>query len=163
MNIFALAADPTEAARLHCDRHVVKMPLEAAQMLCTVLHALGVRGLAYKPTHPLHPCTIWAAESRSNFEWLALLGAALVEEHGRRYSHTEAGKRGHAAGPVIFEALSLSGSVPAGPLTEFAQAMPEEHRGPDPVAAYRRYYREEKREIATWRAPSVRPEWMGPE
>jgi hypothetical protein len=62
---------------------------------------------------------------------------------------------------VIREALDHARSIPVGPLTEFAQAMPQMHRGPDPVAAYRRYYREEKREIATWRAPSVRPAWMG--
>jgi hypothetical protein len=35
MNIFYLSHDPEEAARFHCDKHVVKMILETAQMLST--------------------------------------------------------------------------------------------------------------------------------
>lgn len=35
MNIFILDTEPTTAAHLHCDKHVVKMILEAAQMLST--------------------------------------------------------------------------------------------------------------------------------
>jgi hypothetical protein len=161
MNIFAIDLNPAEAARLHCDRHVVKMPLEAGQMLCTALRAAGHTGpLPYKPTHAGHPCTLWAALTRANFIWLARLGLALVAEHGLRYSHTKAGKRGHAAGPVIREALALADQIPAGDLTPFALAMPEEYRGPDAVQAYRRYYAGDKASIATWRAPSTRPDWM---
>ena len=36
MNIFALSTNPREAAKWHVDKHVVKMPLETAQILCTV-------------------------------------------------------------------------------------------------------------------------------
>ena len=35
MNIFYLDEDPLVAARYHCDKHVVKMITETAQMLCT--------------------------------------------------------------------------------------------------------------------------------
>jgi hypothetical protein len=35
MNIFALSVDPKEAAKAHADKHVVKMILEACQMLYT--------------------------------------------------------------------------------------------------------------------------------
>ena len=35
MNIFYLDRDPKIAAQLACDKHVVKMILESAQMLCT--------------------------------------------------------------------------------------------------------------------------------
>jgi len=39
MNIFYLDKDPVKAAQYSCDKHVVKMILESAQMLCTdVLH-----------------------------------------------------------------------------------------------------------------------------
>ena len=34
MNIFYLHPDPVKAAQYHYNRHIVKMPLEAAQMLC---------------------------------------------------------------------------------------------------------------------------------
>jgi len=160
VNIFVLDLDARAAARLHCDRPVVKMPTETAQLMCTALAVHGRSGLGYKPTHVHHPCALWAARSRANFEWLGELGLELVEEHGRRYAHTAAGRRGHAAGPVLREALGLRASVPAGALTDFAQAMPDERRGDDVVEAYRRYYRLDKQAIATWRAPSTRPDWM---
>ena len=35
MNIFILHEYPVEAAQLQCDKHVVKMIVESAQMLCT--------------------------------------------------------------------------------------------------------------------------------
>lgn len=159
MNVFALDNDPVEAARMQCDRHVVKMPTEAAQMLTTVLvkHGVGVTG--WKPTHPHHRCTLWAGETRSNFEWLCEHAFALVEEHGRRYPHTSAGVLGHKAGPVIVEAVGYAERVPAGPLTPFAQAMPEVYRDPDPVTAYRAYYINDKARFATWRAPATPPSW----
>ena len=38
MNIFYLDADPDTAARLQYNKHVVKMVLESAQMLCSAHH-----------------------------------------------------------------------------------------------------------------------------
>ena len=35
MNIFVLDTDPVTAAQLQCDKHVVKMIVESAQMLST--------------------------------------------------------------------------------------------------------------------------------
>ena len=35
MNIFVLDTDIDKCAEYHVDKHIVKMPLEAAQMLCT--------------------------------------------------------------------------------------------------------------------------------
>ena len=35
MNIFVLDKNPIKAAQQHCDKHVVKMILESAQMLST--------------------------------------------------------------------------------------------------------------------------------
>jgi len=34
VNIFVLDRDPELAAKYHCDKHVVKMILESAQMMC---------------------------------------------------------------------------------------------------------------------------------
>lgn len=38
MNIFVLSKDPEECAKYHCDKHVVKMTLETAQILSGALH-----------------------------------------------------------------------------------------------------------------------------
>ena len=37
MNIFVLDTDPVKCAQSHCDKHVVKMVLETAQLLSTVM------------------------------------------------------------------------------------------------------------------------------
>ena len=75
MNIFYLSKDPEKAAWFQCDKHIVKMPLETAQMLCTAHRELDgdeyadEQGL-YKRAYWNHPCTIWARESRQNYQWL---------------------------------------------------------------------------------------------
>jgi hypothetical protein len=38
MNIFFLDFDTKKCAKYHCDKHVVKMILETAQLLCGVHH-----------------------------------------------------------------------------------------------------------------------------
>lgn len=161
MNVFALDLDPRAAARMHCDRHVVKMPTETAQLLSSALHLHGVHDeRLYRPTHLRHPCTVWTAATRANFAWLVELGRALVDEHGRRYSHTKAGKRGHAARAVIDVAAEFVHRLPSGALTEHAQAMPHALQQPaQPVKAYRAYYLAEKRHLAAWRAPATPPAW----
>ena len=49
MNIFVVDTYPVLAARALCDRHVVKMVLETAQILSTI------SGGPYRPTHQNHP------------------------------------------------------------------------------------------------------------
>ena len=70
MNIFALSIHPPEAERWHVDKHIVKMPIETVQMLCTVRHIYGGNDLPYKPTHVLDPCCRWVAESAENYDHL---------------------------------------------------------------------------------------------
>ena len=41
MNIFFLDENPKHAAQMQCDKHVVKMVLETAQMLSTAARARG--------------------------------------------------------------------------------------------------------------------------
>ena len=53
MNIFVLHKDPAVAATMACDKHVVKMILETAQMLCTAARALG-SDAPYGATHKKH-------------------------------------------------------------------------------------------------------------
>lgn len=157
MNIFVLDLDPLKAAEYQLNKHVVKMPLETAQILCTVAHAHGVPA-PYRPTHRHHPCVVWAGESRQNAEWLLQHGLALCLEYSFRYGRTHACERVLqdllAAG--LTHCLSDSGQTP------FAQAMPERYRDVDPVVAYRRYYAGEKREIAEWTVRNP-PEWWSGE
>lgn len=153
MNIFVLDTDPALAAVAQCDKHVVKMPLETAQLLCTTAALNGATDVRYKPTHRNHPCAIWARTSRANFDWLTAHGVALADEYTRRYGKT------HASKSVIVDAIRHRVVIPDGALTPFAQAMPDAYRAVDVVAAYRAYYLGAKRDIATWRAPAVVPSW----
>lgn len=68
MNIFVLDSDPEIAAKYHTDKHVIKMILESAQMMSTVVRYVGLDA-GYKSTHLNHPCTIWARTSLSNWLW----------------------------------------------------------------------------------------------
>ena len=58
MNIFVLHKNPKKAAQYHHDKHVVKMILESAQMLCSVHWVMGSDGAPYKLAHKNHPCCI---------------------------------------------------------------------------------------------------------
>lgn len=65
MNIFYLDENPNLCAQYHCDRHVIKMILESAQLLCTALNVVaGQQVTPYKSTHVNHPCSIWVRELR---------------------------------------------------------------------------------------------------
>jgi hypothetical protein len=153
MNIFVLDLDADRCARFHTDRHVVKMVLETAQILCTVLHSRGMEA-PYRPTHARHPCVLWAGESLSNWAWLRRLGIGLDREYRYRFGRDTS----HASGLVI-RALRCPPLEDQG-LTGFAQAMPPGLRIPgDPVSAYRRYYVLEKTASARWTRRRV-PPWI---
>lgn len=88
MNIFVLDEDPKFAAEMHCDRHVVKMILESAQILSTVHHLLGSSDRAItKPTHANHPCVKWAAASQQSYYWLYDLARQLCNEYTFRFEN----------------------------------------------------------------------------
>ena len=73
MNIFYLDKNPDLSAQLHCDKHVVKMILEYAQMLSTAHRVLDNSQDVYKIAHKNHPCTIWVRENKSNYKWLSMM------------------------------------------------------------------------------------------
>ena len=152
MNIFILDRDQTLCARYHLDKHVVKMPLETAQMLCTALVCHGIEA-KYKVAHKNHPCSKWVRQTKSNFEWLCLLGIALCKEYSYRYDN-----RIHKCELVIADCMGKANGIPDGELTDFAQAMPDEYKHLDAVEAYRAYYMGAKTSLASWKNRET-PEW----
>ena len=151
MNIFFLSPDVDECAAAHTNRHVVKMILETCQLLCSVHHILDPDGGAvpYKLTHKNHPCAMWARTSVQNYSWLVRLGQQLCREYSRRY-----GGRTHASQEVLTRLAERGApaSLPSDGWTPPPQAMPTMyHVSQDPVAAYRLYYRQEKRHLFAWK------------
>ena len=151
VNVFAVDRDPVRAARALCDRHVVKMTLEAAQILCTAARKLG-REAPYRATHARHPCVEWAAARRANWDWLVRHGLALGDEYERRFGRVHASR-------AIIARVARRGPRAGVRRQPFVQVMPEQYRGADAVAAYRRYYVAEKARFATWKTPARPPAW----
>ncbi len=86
MNIFVLDQDPKVCAKYHNNKHVVKMILETAQLLCGVHHMVESKiEIPYKLSHKNHPCSIWARECIENYVWLCDLGMELCFEYTYRY------------------------------------------------------------------------------
>ena len=142
MNIFYLSTDPEKAAKYMYNKHVVKMILESAQLLCTA-HIISDgpdANVPYKVTHKNHPSAIWARESTSNYKWLYDHMMALGEEYTRRY------------GKKHLTILKCSGVLSKAPtnvtkseFTEMPQCMPDQYKVPgNSVEAYWNYYEAEK-------------------
>lgn len=156
MNIFVLDTNPKTCAVYHNDKHVVKMILETAQLLCGVhwMTEGGQYDIPYKLSHKNHPSAIWARECVENYIWLCDLGLELCNEYTYRY-----GKR-HKSQDIIEWCLLNVPNIPEkGDVTPFALAMPDECKVGDAVASYRAYYMAEKRGFAVWKNRET-PEWF---
>lgn len=149
MNIFILSDSIQESAAYHCDQHIHKMILESAQILSTAIHLsnLDIPHYAlYKPTHPKHPCTKWAAMSTNNMLWLCKLA---VELDDIRQSVSNCGF--HASIDVIktvADILSVYPDINANNHTPFIFAGPAtiQIRPWDIVTKYRYYYRQKHKQ-----------------
>ena len=94
MNIFCLDKDPVKAAQMMCDKHIVKMLLESAQLMCTAHRELDVScnimpnidKMLYKSTHKNHPSAKWVRESAYNYIWLYRHWVAMNDEYKLRYN-----------------------------------------------------------------------------
>tara|TARA_B100001769_G_C22088348_1_gene586846 strand:- start:874 stop:1386 length:513 start_codon:yes stop_codon:yes gene_type:complete len=144
MNIFVLDEDPVKSAQaMDCVR-VPKMIVESAQMMASALRRWGAtdeqmpltqKGTPYKGGYHHHPCTIWAGDTFSNFDWLCRHAVGLLIEYQNRF-----GKRHACSGPIVHMISNTPNNIPDGELTVFAQAMPDEFKQENAVKAYRAYY-----------------------
>lgn len=181
MNIFILDKDPTIAAQLQCDKHVVKMIVESAQMLSTAHRILDghvekrpsksgkrmvnywvhpdkeMENKLYKAVHHHHPCTVWTMESSTNYHWHLSHFIALLKEYEHRYSKVHGSKK------MLYTLSVLPKNIYIGPQTKFKLAMadyPECIALKDPVKAYRAFYQtKQARFKMAWTKRNI-PEWF---
>ena len=182
MNIFYIDKDPVKAAQMLSDKHIVKMILESAQMLCTAKRVLdGTAYLAktkhgrnikrwrlensneeailYKAGWLNHPSTQWVMQSANHFIWLYKHMIALNDEYKLRYQHTE----DHLTIQKLADILkhppkNAKTNIKA---TDPIPVMPDECKiSGDVVASYRNYYIMKKQDIATWKSPAKMPAWF---
>ena len=156
MNIFVLDSNPYECAKMHCDKHVVKMILEHAQMMCTAHHIYPRYDIKYKipykQTHTNHPCAKWVRSSLSNYKWLYSLTYHLNDEYKLRFNHDVNHKSFDVIDSLPFPRISDIG------LTRWARAMPVEHKiNNDSIKSYINYYKKEKKDIAKF---TLRDNWL---
>lgn len=182
MNIFILDKDPVKAAQLQCDKHVVKMVLESAQMLSTVhrildgkltripsksgktmvkawsLSDVEMDAKLYNAVHVGHPCTKWTMESKANYIWHYEHFKALSEEYTYRYGKVH--KSWNDLAHLLSKAPKNISNIIQ---TEFKLAMgaaPECIDYMDPVGSYRAFYQtKQDRFDMSWTKRDI-PEWF---
>ena len=147
MNIFYLDKCPDKAARLQYNKHVVKMILESAQMLCTAHHCYGdkdqVENVPYKQAHLNHPSTIWTRRAKATYMWLYNHMIALGDEYKKRYGKT------HLSITKCKEPLRLAPiNIPRIEFKQPPQCMPDEYKDTCSIQAYWNYYIGEKHVVA---------------
>lgn len=137
-------------AKFHGDKHVIKMILEYAQLLCTVHHLKrnvlsdDERAILYKCTHQNHPCAVWVRDLKLHYDWLYQLFIALCDEYTHRYGkvHLTDSKLRH-----VLVKCPISADLP---FMTPPQVMPDNYQGDDTITAYRTYYRQDKQELLVY-------------
>lgn len=162
MNLFFLHLSPILAAQDQCDKHVVKMILETAQLLSTCVSIIkvdiDVTDKIYKPTHVNHPCTIWVRTSSKNFEWAITHALALCEEYTRRYKKTHKSK----AIILFIQELYITNQLKfdSEAFTDPPKCMPDQYRISESVVeCYREFYIRDKSRFAVWKYTPT-PKWF---
>jgi hypothetical protein len=169
MNIFYLDEKPRVAAQMHCDKHVVKMVLEYAQILSTAHRVCDGDEVAdreglYKATHKNHPSAVWARQSIGNYDWLSDLWGYLGSEYHHRYGkvHKSATIAWLFYAPDFIPKKAVRSRVLCPP----PQCMPDEYKcnpssasSNDTVSAYQAYYIGDKARFAKWTKRPT-PEWF---
>lgn len=180
MNIFSLDFCPIASAQMQCDKHVVKMCTESAQMLSTAHRVLdgtmlvaNVNGrkrklwhhpdldcdsLLYKVAHLNHPCSIWTRETNNNYNWHYVHWKALCDEYTYRYGKVHKSWRELSHILEYPPANIATGWLKPRPLTIGEQQPDDVSR---PVQAYRRFYMDkQKRFKMEWNKGRPRPDWF---
>lgn len=173
MNIFVLENTHDQNVKSYVDKHVIKMILETAQLLCTTHHQLGsAQEWMYRQTHVNHPCAIWVRKSLDNYKWLVELGLELCKEYTYRFGKV------HKTTSILLQLKHTLPNIESKGLTSFALCMPDEYKVlinqgvinfvhgnsenqnlESTVESYRNYYIGEKTELFKW-TKRDQPKWI---
>lgn len=159
MNIFYLSDDLQKCAEYTVDKHIVKMPLETAQLLCSAHHVKRSKlDIPYKETHVNHPSAIWTRANINNYVSLSILGLFLCQEYTYRYGKI------HGCEEVIKWCLSNVPNLPNSAFFPPTPAMDDCFKITvsnkiDSVLSYRNYYRKGKKHLHSWKKRDI-PSWL---
>ena len=168
MNLFLLHKNLKKCARQHCDKHVVKMILELAQLLSTTwwvidpeaAEEMNSNGLIYRKTHTNHPVAVWTREHVNNYKMVSQLAIELCREYTFRYEKTHKTEE-----KIVFLMNNIpdlldddNDLVEPWNTTPPKQCFPEHLKHEDPIRGYRNYYNECKHHLFAWKKRKV-PSW----
>ena len=176
MNIFYLHEDPIQNAKWHIDKHIVKMPIEYAQLMSTAHRLLDGEmylgktaigrnikrwrlhdereDILYKASHINHPSAVWVRESIENYFEMYKLYIAVLSEFTNRYGKI------HGSSKPSIALIRPPSNIPMVKGTQLPQCMPEICKVKNnPILAYRNYYIVEKNSFASWKNREI-PEWF---
>ena len=176
MNIFYLHEDPIQNAKWHIDKHIVKMPIEYAQLMSTAHRLLDGEmylgktaigrnikrwrlhdereDILYKASHINHPSAVWVRESIENYFQMYKLYMAVLAEFTNRYGKI------HGSSKPSIALIRPPSNIPMVKGTQLPQCMPEICKVKNnPILAYRNYYIVEKNSFASWKNREI-PEWF---
>lgn len=182
LNLFYLHEDPIKSAELHCDKHVVKMIIEYAQMLSTAhrmldgeqitaiqngrriqrwnlngdkdLHTLEMQTTLYKASHINHPSTKWVRENAIQYQYAYDMFVALCDEYTYRYGKV------HLTDKKLRKLLNnLPNNITLGVYSDPPQCMPDDVKTESTITAYHKYYAVYKKDFAKWTSRPV-PNFM---
>ncbi len=175
MNIFVVDSCPIKSAQMLPDKHVVKMSLEACQMLSIVFSSWYFNwgqlpkadGTFYSTKRGVfknHPCTQWVAAHYHHIAWLIAHGKALCDEYTLRYGKV------HGCAVALDVAEQIFKEKTGLPLdvyqqvTDFIRVMPDEFRldhSINTMQAYQNYIASKPWVPGNYRKnPERRPRWI---
>lgn len=177
--------DPVISAQMQCNKHVVKMILELAQMLSTAHRVLDGSvsigqtktgrkrkvykhpnpqkdAILYQATHINHPCSIWVRDGKEHYQWAYDHFCGLCDEYSFRYGKI------HKTDYLLREMLQ---SIPVNmPETSiyYPLAMPDEFinhskyvkEQKEAVKCYREYYISKQHYFKMEWTNRQKPEWF---
>jgi hypothetical protein len=92
VNFFYLDKDPKKCAKYYCNKHIIKIPIEIAQILSKIHYELNSNidfSKIYKKSivvnNSIGPYQ-WIKESYDNYIWACKLGLELINEYKLRYN-----------------------------------------------------------------------------
>lgn len=182
MNIFYFNRDVKQCAKEHCDKHVVKMIIEYAQLLSTAHRVLDGTEITiiknnrkkkiwlledsdfddvlYAATHVNHPSAKWVRQCYENYSWLLNLWIQLCFEYSKRYGKT------HKTFSTLFSHL-IHAPINIVHDTKFSapwRAMPDQFKVDKSQQdycqlSYQNYFKTEKKHLANWKNNEI-PKWF---
>jgi len=145
MNIFYLDKNPYVAAKYLYNKHICKMIIESAQMLCTAHHHYdNGHNVPYAKAYYNHPSTKWVRANTEHYYWLYYHLIGIGMEFERRY-----GREHLTASKCLIPLEQAPSGMPTSKFVQPPQCMPDQYKDKCSIVAYWRYYKAVKHRVAT--------------